>query len=362
MSAMLLREFHQTRGGRFTAVNGVEVVADYGEVLAEHAALTENVAVLDLSFRSRVCLTGSDRVKFLHGQVTNDINKLPVGGGCYAALVTAKARMQSDLNVYRLTEELLLDFEPGLTQTISERLQKYVISEDVEVMDVSGLYGLLSVQGPKAMAAVQSSLPEFCALPSTAFSFISTTVPEGEIYLMNRARFGSAGYDFFVPTPLLSAFVERLAEAARNAGGGLCGWEAAEIARIEAGIPRFGADMDETNIPLEAGLENSAISFNKGCYIGQEVISRIKTYSEVAKSLRGLQLADELKVLPVKGEKLYKDGKEAGYITSATRSPRLKRNIALGYVRKETNRAGAELALRTAEGETLATVVETWRL
>jgi folate-binding protein YgfZ len=146
--------------------------------------------------------------------------------------------------------------------------------------------------------------------------------------------------------------------AAKSGGGRECGAEAFEIARIEAGIPRFGADMDETINPLEAGLETRAISFSKGCYIGQEVISRIRTYSEVAKALRGLRLADDLKSLPKKGDKLFHDGKEAGFITSATVSPRLKANIALGYVKREMNQLGTELMLRTAEGETRARIVE----
>ena len=359
MSALLLHEFHQNLGARFVSVSEMEAVGDYGDLLGEHAALTQGVGVLDLSFRSRACLTGNDRVRFLHGQVTNDINKLVAGSGCYAVLVTSKARMQSDLNVYRLAEELLLDFEPGLTQKVSERLEKYVISEDVQITDVGALYGLLSVQGPKATAVLQSTLPEFCAVPSVPFSFVTATSAEGEIYLMNRPRFGSGGYDLLVPVTLLPVFAGRFVEGARSAGGRLCGWDAAEIARIENGIPRFGADMDETNIPLEAGLENSAVSFNKGCYIGQEVISRIRTYSEVAKVLRGLRLADDLKTLPPRGEKLYRDGKEAGYVTSAIRSPRLSASIGLGYVRKETNQVGAELALRTLEGESLVRVVET---
>src|SRR6266850_2862139 len=131
-----LHELHESFGARFTTVNGAEVVADYGDSPAEHTALRQSAGVLDLSFRSRICLTGADRVRFLHGQVTNDVNRLAVGEGCYAALVTAKGRIQSDLNIYRLQDELLLDFEPGLTQTVSQRLEKYVISEDVQVVDV----------------------------------------------------------------------------------------------------------------------------------------------------------------------------------------------------------------------------------
>jgi len=265
--------------------------------------------------------------------------------------------MQADLNIYRLQDELLLDFEPGLTPAVSQRLEKYVISEDVQITDVAAAYGLLSAQGPKAETVIKS-LQEFPELPDKPFSFVKQADERGEIYLMNRPRFGSAGYDLFLPVGALASFADKLSKSAASVEGRFCGWEAGEMARIEAGMPRFGADMDETNIPLEAGLENSAISFNKGCYIGQEVISRIRTYSQVGKALRGLRLADDLQTLPAKGDKLYKEGKEAGYITSAIRSPRLKANIALGYVRREMNQIGTVLELRGDSSETMARVVE----
>ena len=142
----------------------------------------------------------------------------------------------------------------------------------------------------------------------------------------------------------------------RAVGGRACGWRALEIARVEAGIPRFGADMDETNLAPESGIESRAISYSKGCYIGQEVIARIRTYGQVAKSLRGLKLADDLTALPVKGDKLFKDGKEAGYITSALRSPTLRANLALGYVRREHQAAGTVFTLTTAHGESRVTL------
>ena len=140
-------------------------------------------------------------------------------------------------------------------------------------------------------------------------------------------------------------------------GGRPCGWQALEIARIEAGIPRFGADMDETNLAPEAGIEERAISYSKGCYIGQEVIARIRTYGQVAKSLRGLLLSDDLAELPKKGDKLFHGDKEAGFITSAVASPTFRRNIALGYVRREWNEPGTELRLRAAERDSPATIV-----
>ncbi len=358
MSTLSLHEFHDGLGARFTEVNGCEVVNDYGDAAAEHAAVTGAAGAFDLSFRGRVCLTGADHVRFLNGQVTNNVKDLRAGEGCYAALVTAKGKLQSDLNIYSLPNELLLDFEPGLTGTIIERLEKYVIADDVQMTDVAPLYGLLSAQGPKAEAVVRNlTLPG--DIPAKPMSFITindTTL--GEIYLMNRPRTGSSGFDLFVPVGSLGAVMDKLIAAAKQVGGRACGWQAMETARIEAGIPRFGADMDESNLAPEAGIESRAISYAKGCYIGQEVIARIRTYGNVAKALRRLRLADDLKELPHKGNKLFRDGKDAGYITSAVASPALKGNIALGYVRKEANQPGTELILRTAGGESVARVEE----
>jgi folate-binding protein YgfZ len=298
--------------------------------------------------------------------------------------------LQSDLNIYRLPDELLLDFEPGLTETIIERLEKYVIADDVQMTDVGPLYGLLSVQGPKAEEAVRLCLrteneqtatsprpspplrggegeeraggslpPAETEIPAKLMSF--STINDatlGEIYVMNRPRTGSGGFDLFVPVVSLGAVMDKLVAAAKQAGGRACGWQAMEMARIEAGIPRFGVDMDESNLAPEAGIESRAISYAKGCYIGQEVIARIRTHGNVGKTLRRLRLADDLKELPRKGDKLYRDGKEAGYITSAVASPALKANIALGYVRKEANQAGTELILRKADGESVVKVGE----
>jgi folate-binding protein YgfZ len=194
-------------------------------------------------------------------------------------------------------------------------------------------------------------------IPTKPMGFTSTNdATLGEIYLMNAPRIGTTGFDLFVPVPALGAVMDKLIAAAKAQGGQACGWQSLEMARIEAGIPRFGADMDETNLAPEA-IESLAISYSKGCYIGQEVIARIRTYGQVAKALRGLRLADDLKSLPAKGDKLFHDGKEVGYITSITASPKLKATVAMGYVRKEANQIGTELSVRTISGEFPAKVV-----
>ena len=380
MNPLPLHEFHHSLNASFGDLHGAQIVSSYGDVPAEHAALIERAGVLDLSFRSRICLTGADRVRFLHGQVTNDINRLRPGEGCYAAITTAKGKMESDLNIYALQDELLLDFEPGLTEKISQRLEKFIVSDDVQVVDVTPLYGLLSVQGPQAEAAVKA-LGIFPELPGAAFQSLKVSdAMLGEMYLMNQARVGlhesgaqgsdfakastdkvarpACGFDLFVPTDSLGAVADKLIAAAKSVGGRACGWDALEIARIEAGIPRFGVDMNESNIPLEAGIESRAVSYKKGCYIGQEVINRIHSIGHVNKELRGLRLADDLKTLPAKGDKLFHDGKEVGYVTSATNSPALHTNIALGYVRREANAPGTELVLRLGADETKAIITE----
>lgn len=350
MTAGSLLEFHQRQGVQWIEISGERVPAHYGDVLAEYTALREAAVVLDLSFRGRLCLTGADRQRFLHGQVTNDVNGLKAGEGCYAALVTAKGKIVSDLNLYLLANEILLDFEPGLVAKITERLEKFIIADDVQVVDAAPHYGLLSIQGPKAAEVLRQARIEI-ELPAEPMAFRTAKHSDlGEIYLMNRARVLASGFDLFVPTAAMQTAAERLVAAAESVGGRAGGWQALEIARVEAGIPRFGVDMDESNLAPEAGIESRAISYSKGCYTGQEVIARIRTYGQVARALRRLRLANGLPQLPAKGDKLFKDGKEVGYITSAARSPALKANIALGYVRKEANQVGSEVSLVASGG------------
>ena len=317
--------------------------------------LRRSAGVLDMSGRSRVCVTGADRQRFINGQVTNNVKDLKAGEGCYAALVTAKGKMQSDLFIYSLPDELLLDFEPGLTAAVTERLERFVIADDVQLVDVGPLYAMFTVQGPRSADVVRGAGLES---PLAALSSTRTTSTGGEVCCMNNARGTAAGFDVFVPTEQAGMMRERLIEAAVKVEGGASSMEALEIVRIEAGIPRFGPDMDETNLASEAGIEARAISYSKGCYIGQEVISRIRAFGQVAKSLRGLRLPTELSRLPEKGIKLFHDGKEAGYVTSSCRSQALQLNVALGYVRREHNVAGTELLLGAADSPWKAVVCD----
>lgn len=351
MLALPLHEFHARHGATFIRVNGAELVAHYGDPLAEHAALRHTVAVLDLSSRGRLCVLGRDRERFLNGQVTNDVKALALGEGCYTVVVNAKGRMEGDACVHRLAEEFLLDCEPGYGPALAQRLERYVIADDVQIVDAAPHFGLLSVQGPRA-AEVACALAPGLELPARPLSLKAVVhAAWGELYVVNQPRVGVPGWEVYVPMAALEAAAETLRSAAAQLGGRLAGWEALETARIEAGIPRWGADLDESTLPPEAGLEARAISYTKGCYIGQEVIARIRTYGHVNRALCGLWLGEWRGALPARGERLFRDGREIGYVTSAARSPVLNAAIALGYVRRECAAPHTELTLRSPEGE-----------
>ena len=352
---LALHEVHEALGARFGEVAGAEVVLHYGDPGPEHQALTSSAAVLDLGFRGRICLTGADRVRLLHGQVTNDLQSLQPLQGCYAAFVTNKGKMQSDAFVYALPDELLVDVEPGRAPALLGRLEHYIVADDVQAIDVAPHYGLLSVQGP-ASARVLERIALVPHPPQAPLQVAHAPDPVlGDVYVARNPRTGSDGFDLFVPLAAAPMLLDKLAAAARDESGRLAGWSALELARIEAAIPRFGADMDDSNLPPEAGIASRAISYTKGCYIGQEVIARLRTYGQVAKALRTLRISGDGTV-PAAGDRLLREGKDVGYVTSVARSARLGGTVALGYVRRECNGPGTALVVQTRDGEVAATV------
>jgi folate-binding protein YgfZ len=341
-----------------TNINGVSVVQHYGDPMAEYHRLRRSVGVLDLSFRGRVCVAGADRMRFLHGQVTNEINKLPPGQGCYAAITNAKGKMVADANIYPLENEILLDFEPGITPSVFARLENYIIADDVQILTVSDHYNMLALIGPKA-GEVLNAAQLGVTLPDAEQQFLHTSNREGgDIYCMRHSHGAGMGFDIFLPVSDTQSVFERLLSLAAQHGGGPAGWEALETLRIEAGIPRFKQDMDESNLAPETGIEARAISYSKGCYIGQEVIARIRTYGQVAKALRGLKLTTAESSLPNHRDLLFFGDREVGYLTSVIVSSTLNEVIALGYVRREHNEIGTELIVQSDAGNIPARIVE----
>lgn len=303
----------------------------------EFTALTEGAGWLDQSDRSRLCLLGADRARFLHGQVTNDINGLGEFTGCYAALVNAKGKMESDLFAYRLADEILLDFEPGLTTAVQARLERYVIAEDVEIADVAPHFGLLTVQGPQAEAVLTKlDLPA----PTEPLTVAQT---EDEIYIVHQPRLGTDGFDLFIPIDAMNAWRERLDTIAPR-----CQMPTFEKARVLATIPQFGVDLTTDNFPPEGGLETRAISYTKGCYIGQEIIARIRTYGKVNKVLRGLSLEGAAAI----GDPVLHEGTPVGTLSSVCHEP----SAALAIIKRTASEPGTVLSVDTKNGSVSAQV------
>lgn len=303
---------------------------------AQYRALHDAAGFLVRTERGRIVLRGADRKEYLQGLLSNDILALEPGGWCYATLLTAQGRMISDMRVFDLGDLILLDLEAGVTPSVVEHLTKFVITEDVNVEDTTSASKQIGVYGPHARDVVRRATSQAAAAP---------------LFVIQSSNIGIDGVDLIVPADSVDAFVENLSAA----GAVPVDASTAETTRIEAGIPRFLVDMDDTTIPLEAGIESSAISMSKGCYVGQEVIVRVlhRGGGRVAKRLVGLLIDGG----PVKrGDRIHAGEREAGRITSVADSPRVGKQIALGYVQRDFIEAGTNVTIRTPEGETPAVV------
>jgi len=305
--------------------------------LPDYEAITEACGLLDRSERGKLALTGAGAKTFLHGQVSNDIEGLEPGTGCYAAFLTPKGKMLGDLRVLDTGEELLLDTERCALQALFNMIRRFSIGYDVELHKRTLESGLLSLIGPRAGEVLGAA-----ALPEREHAHIALAVAGIEA----RAVRTDVGIDLLcaaADTPALSA-------ALAQRGAQPVGEEAAECLRIEHGRPRYGVELDDTVIPQEAGLNERAVSFTKGCYVGQETVARLFYRGKPNRRLRGLRC--QAPVRP--GEVVRLEGRIVGTVGSAAQSPRFGM-IALALVRRE---APPGSAVSVGEHGVAATVVE----
>jgi folate-binding protein YgfZ len=318
---------------------------------AAYDAARHRSAFLDRSHRGRIVVSGSERASYLQGLLTNDITALKPGEGCYAAYLTAQGRMIADLHVYELGDVILLTMAGGVKETVMARLDQFIFSEDVKLGDVTATFAQIAVLGPEAAAAVVSivsGVAEDALRAMPAHGNARGEWAGGAAIVARVTETGEAGFDLFVE----HAQAGTLKTALLGAGAVALDDATAEAVRIEAGVPLFGRDMDEETIPLEAGIESRAISFTKGCYVGQEVIIRVlhRGHGRVARKLVGLTLDGER--VPDAGAVIRSGEREIGQITSSTASPSLKRPIALGYVHRDFLEPGTAVSV----GDQAATV------
>ena len=293
--------------------------------------------------RGRVIATGRDRATYLQGLLTNDIAALGPGSGCYAAYLTPQGRMISDLYVYELGDLMLITIPGEMKDAVLAKFDQFLFGEDVRLGDVTAAFAQIAVVGPSAVDVVASLLdsPDREALGALAeHGNLRATIQEQPAIVVRVADTGVPGYDLFVDAALAEGL--RASLGARGVPGASAG--DADVMRIEAGIPLFGRDMTADTIPLEAAIESRAISFTKGCYVGQEVIVRVlhRGHGRVARRLVGIVFEDA-GALPPDGAVVASGGREVGVVTSAVFSPAIGKAIALGYVHRDFTASGTRV-------------------
>jgi folate-binding protein YgfZ len=348
-----LRPLLEAAGAAFHDLGGRSVARHYGDGRAEYRAVREGAGVAERADRGRVLLRGRDPVRMVHGLITNDLLGAAPDRAVYAAMLTARGRMIADLRAFRRPgeggAEVLLDVAAEALEGTREHLKKFVPPMFARWHDATDEVAALGVYGPRARQVLSAALGvEVPAMEEDATMEVERE--GGRVLVAATREIGlEEGFDLFAPAADAAALWRTLAAA----GGEPVGFGALETLRVEAGRPRYGADLSEDTIPTEAyegsGLMPRAVSFTKGCYTGQEVIVRIAHRGHVNRHLRGLLLGDA--PAPAAGAPLLnpETGKSAGVVTSVAHSPMLGQTVALGYVRREIA-PGGEVAVGAEDG------------
>ncbi|HVM91913.1 MAG TPA: hypothetical protein VMT67_03825 [Terriglobales bacterium] len=315
---------------------------DDREIAREFRALLADCGVYDLSSRARIRLTGSDRTRWLNGMVTNNIRDLAPNHGVYSFLLNAQGHIQAELYAYNLGESILIDAEGKLREKLLADFDKFIIMDDVEAADETGASGVIGVAGPQAKAVLKAAgieIPDIAPLElctprcSCDCGCLRCTVLRGDESL------GESYEIWLAPDQKKKAW-----DALVHAGAVAVGADALELLRISRGVPCYGVDIRERDLPQETG-QMRALSFTKGCYLGQEIVERIRSRGAVHREFVAFEVDGPL---PAPGTKIQADEKDVGEITSSAELPlaAVKRAIALGYRRREA--AGKALRAGTA--------------
>jgi folate-binding protein YgfZ len=316
---------------------------DSGDTRNEFQALVSGCGIYDLSGRAKIAVTGGDRVRWLNGMVTNNVRDLAPGHGVYAFMLNAQGRIQADLYAFQRGDSLLVDTELGQREKVLQLFDHYIIADDVEIADISDKLVALGLAGPESRHVLERagiSFPDLAPLElctpkcDCACSCLQCTVVKGDDP-------AGTSYEIWLAPDQLKPTWDALVAA----GATTVGTDALELRRISFGIPRYGVDIRERDLPQETG-QTRALNFTKGCYLGQEIVERIRSRGAVHREFTAFTVEG---ALPEPGAKILADEKEAGEITSSAilPLPGAERAVALGYLRREA--AGKDLHAGTAK-------------
>jgi folate-binding protein YgfZ len=319
-----------------TAIHGnpVSPAADLGDVRGEFEAILSSCGIYDLSSRAKIALTGGDRVRWLNGMVTNNIRDLAQGHGVYAFLLNPQGHILGDLYAYNHGDSLILDSDQSQSQKLLATFDHFIIMDDVEVANVSEKLTAIGIAGPKVREVLRAAGLEISELEP--LQFVDVTWRNVAVTVVRGDNASVESYELWLsPDP-----VTLLRDALTKAGATAAGTTALELLRIAAGIPRYGQDIRERDLPQETEQQR-AVHFSKGCYIGQEIVERIRSRGNVHRKFTGFEVQG---ALPALGAKIQTDGRDIGEITSAASLPLAggERRVALGYIRREIATPGKQ--------------------
>jgi glycine cleavage system T protein (aminomethyltransferase) len=348
MKQSRLHEQHLKQGAVLTEVTDWQMPAHFGDPAAESTAVRNGVGVADLSHRGKIRVTSEDRVKWLQSVISNDILPLTTGQGLYSSFLTHKGKMLSYFRVYALPDSLFIEDVGEIGETTFQALRKFLLyGTKAKMENCAETWGLLLVSGPKAGALIHTAFgTDINSLKPLAF--VTQEIGGQPALLIRTEETGETDMEILIPADGLASAWERLWAVGAPMGLKPFGMQARETLRIEAGLPRAGADLTEEIVPPEANLEGKAFSLTKGCYPGQEVVARMDTYGSVRRRLVGLVLQDS--VLPPKGTKLFSGEREVGWVSSAAHSPSLGCSIAFGFPLRDFTAPGTVLTVEV-EGQ-----------
>ena len=319
---ILTYDWHQQKGAAFEDFSGCEIPSHYGSYEQEYWAIRKSVGVRDVSYFGKIQMSGKDRQRFLNGMISNDVKTLQTGKGVWALFLDVKGHIQSDMKIYAFPEHFLMVLQHYVRDKIMSGLDRYIISEDVRMKDVTEESALFQVLGPQSESFLRSK--GAARLPEDVYSFSTNRLDGIDVQIIRL----SAGYTVLCPSTAAAAVLEVL-------DAQLVGMRAFDVFRVEAGLPLVQRDTEEMSFPQEARME-AALNFQNGCYLGQEVMARIDAQGHVNKRLIGIASGESLN----SGDKMYKGEKEIGKVMSTTFSLLLKQPFALGYVRREVAKDG----------------------
>lgn len=288
-----------------------------------YRALRETSGQIDLTSRGRIKVTGEDRARLLHAMTTNHVRDLVPGTGCYAFFLNAQGRILADANILCFEDHLVLDVEPESRTLLVEHLDKYIIADDVTVEDVTELTFSVGVEGPGAETALRAAgwpAPEVPLAHQAADSVV----------VIRASSTGAPGFRIVGPV------------GERAKGFLAVSADEAKAVRLEHFFPRYGDDITSANLPQETGITD-ALHFNKGCYLGQEIVERVRSRGHVNRILTGLRIEENQTV--ERGEKISFEGAEVGEVSSSAYSPALSGTLAMGYIRMQAAKPGSELSI-----------------